>query len=267
MADRQTDDTEGRIALGGALDFTGKTAFVTGASRGIGRVIARHLASAGAFVFVGFSRDEDGATKTLRDIAAAGSQGAPAQGNLASTDEVRAIFERIGAAGPLDILVHNAALGSFKPLLDVRANQWDLTMSVTTRALLLCARLAVPLMAGRRGRIVGVSSLGSARVIPSYGAIGVSKAALESLTRCLAVECAPHGIGVNAVSAGLVDTASVRQHPDFDRLAARAGERSLSGGLVSAAAVARTVLFLCSPLADEMFGQTLVVDGGMSLAL
>ena len=251
----------------GDLGLAGRTAFVTGGSRGIGRAIARRLAAAGGFVFVGFSRDEAGAAETLAAIESAGGRGAAIQGNLANPDDVRALFDRIAAAGPLDLLVHNAALGSFKPLLDVRANQWDLTMAVTTRALLLCARLALPLMAGRRGRIVAVSSLGSRRVVPSYGAIGVSKAALESLVGYLAAECAPHGVGVNAVSAGLVDTASVRQHPDFDRLAAHASARSLTGRLVSADAVADAVLFLCSPLAAEIAGQTILVDGGMSLAM
>jgi enoyl-[acyl-carrier protein] reductase III len=249
------------------FDFSGKTAFVTGASRGIGRQIARQLSAAGAFVFIGFSRDETGAAQTLSDIAATGGRAALARANLADTNDVRAVFDQIALAGALDILVHNAALGSFKQLLEVRANQWDLTMSVTARALLLCAQLAVPLMAGRRGRIVAVSSLGSRRVVPTYGAIGVAKAALESLTRYLAAECAPQGIGVNAVSAGLVDTASVRQHPDFDRIAALAVQRSPISRLVSANAVADAVLFLCSSRADDIVGQTLLVDGGMSLAM
>lgn len=249
------------------LDLSGRTALVTGASRGIGRSIALELAHAGVYVFAGFNTDEKGVAATVDAILAVGGRAAPLRGNLAIPDDVRAMFERIGEAGPLDILVHNAALGSFKPLLDVRPNQWDLTMAVTARALLLCARLAVPLMAGRDGRIVGVSSLGSGRVVPSYGAIGVSKAALESLVRYLAAECAPHGVAVNAVSAGLVDTASVRQHPEFEKLAAGSRERSLTGRLVSADAVARAVLFLCSPLSDEIIGQTIVVDGGVSLAM
>jgi enoyl-[acyl-carrier protein] reductase III len=244
--------------------FAGQRALVTGGSRGIGAVLARRLAAAGAHVFINFARSEDAARQTQRGIEAAGGSASLAPANLADPDAVGAMVGAI-AAGGLDILVHNAAIGSFKPLHRVRANQWDLTMNVNARALLLCAQAALPALAARQGRIVAISSLGSRHVVPSYGAIGVSKAALEAAMRYLASELAPQGIRVNAVAAGLVDTASVRLHPAFDALAAHTLARTPSGRLVTADSIADAVLFLCGPQSADIVGHTLVVDGGASL--
>jgi enoyl-[acyl-carrier protein] reductase III len=250
----------------GALDLSGRRALVTGGSRGLGAVLARTLAAHGAHVCINYLRHEAEAQATLQAIRDAGGSGELAPANLTQPDEVRALF-----AGPLreglDILIHCAAIGSFKPAHEVRANQWDLTMNVNARALLLCVQEALPALTARRGRIVAISSLGSSRVIPGYGAIGVSKAALESLTRYLSVELAPRGVHVNAVAGGLLDLPSVRQHAGFDQLAADAIRRTPAQRLGTADDIARIVLFLCSPLADWMAGQTLVADGGMSLTV
>jgi enoyl-[acyl-carrier protein] reductase III len=249
------------------LNFSGKRALITGASRGIGAELAQELAARGAHVYVNYSRDEAGAERTTRAIDTAGGSATPIRANLAHPDDVRAMFEQIAGSGALDVLVHNAAIGSFKRTIEVRANQWDLSMNVNARALLLCAQHAAPLMEGGGGKIVSVSSLGSARALPLYGAIGVTKAALEALTRYLAADLAPRGIGVNAVSAGLVDTQSVRLHPGFDQLAARSIQLSPLARLGTPTDIARVVLFLCSSLSDWIVGQTLVVDGGVSLSL
>ncbi len=251
----------------GFPDLTGKRALVTGASRGIGAVLAQRLAIHGAHVCINYSRDDESANQTLGAVSDAGGRGTLLKANLISPEEIRAMFAQVENSGGLDILIHNAAIGSFKHTLDVRPNQWDLTMAVNARALLLCAQYAAALMKGRAGRIVSVSSLGSTRVVPLYGAIGPSKAALESLTRYLALELAPRGILVNAVAAGLIDTASIRQHPKHDDMAKSAIERTPAGRLGAADDVASVVLFLCSSLADWVVGQTIVADGGMSLRL
>lgn len=249
------------------IDLAGQRALVTGGSRGIGAEIAATLARAGAQVFLNYSRDDEAAARTATAIRAGGGKADSVKANLARPEEIRKLFARVGAEGGLDILIHNAALGSFKRVLDLRTNQWDLSMGINARALLLCAQEAVLLMEGRGGRIVSVSSLGSTRVIPEYGAIGVSKAALEALTRSLAAELAPRGIRVNAVTAGLIETASVRQHPHYEELARKAVERTPLGRLGTPEDVARIVLFLVSPLSGWVVGQTLVADGGLSLAL
>src|SRR5262249_49167472 len=213
-----------------------------------------------------YVRDEASARRTLDAVQAGGGSATPVRANLANLAEVDAMFESVASAGPLDILVHSAALGVFKKTMDVRGNQWDLSMAVNARALLWCAQRAAPLMGGRRGRIVSISSLGSGRVMPSYGAIGVTKAALESLTRYLAAELAPEGINVNAVSAGVIAGTSVERHPLHESLVAKARERSMRAA-ADPDDVASVVLFLCSPLADWIVGQTIVADGGFSLSL
>src|SRR5262249_19230347 len=141
------------------LDFSGRTALVTGGSRGLGAAITARLAALGAHVFVNYVRDEASARRTLDAVQAGGGSATPVRANLANLAEVDAMFESVASAGPLDILVHSAALGVFKKTMDVRGNQWDLSMAVNARALLWCAQRAAPLMRGRRGRIVSISSL------------------------------------------------------------------------------------------------------------
>jgi enoyl-[acyl-carrier protein] reductase III len=249
-----------------AWNFAGQRALVTGGTRGIGAVIAAQLAAAGAHVFVNYARDDAGAQRTAAELEQHGGLVTIAKANLVDPNAIKAMFDLIAASGPLDILVHSAAIGSFKPSLSVRANQWDLTMAVNAKALLLCAQHAAPLMEHRRGRIVAISSLGGTRVIPSYGAIGVAKAAMESLVRYLAIELAPRGIGVNAVAGGLVDTASIRLHPLHRQLEQEALARTPAGRIASPADIARVVLFLCSRDSEWIVGQTIVADGGASLS-
>lgn len=248
-----------------ALDFAGRRALVTGGSRGVGNAIVRALARCGAEVFINYRQDDANAQKTVDEIRQSGGTATSVKANLIRPEEIRDMFTSVAQSGGLDILVHNAAFGSFKETFDVKPNQWDLTMSVNARALLICAQEAAPLMEGRSGKIVSISSLGSDRVVPNYGAIGVSKAALESLTRYLAVELAPRGINVNAVSAGVLESDSIRLHPGFEQLSARASNQTPIGRIATPEEIVGVVLFLCSPLSSWVAGQTIVADGGMSL--
>ena len=247
--------------------FSGKRVLVTGGTGGIGGVISQSLAGLGARLFLNYRDKDRRAHQVLGEIHSSGGSAELVKADLMIKAEVSEMFEQIAESGRLDCLIHCAALGTFKPTLEVRANQWDLTLNINTRSLLLCAQHAVSLMEQRGGKIVSLSSLGSSRVVPSYGAIGVSKAALEALTRYLAVELAPHRIQVNAVAAGLVDTASIRQHPFYARLAEETLRQTPAGRLATAEDVAGAVLFLISPLADWISGQILIADGGLSLGM
>ncbi len=244
-------------------DLRGRVAVVSGGTRGLGRAISLALAASGARLVLGYRADAAAAEETARACQDLGAEVLTVAANLVHPEEARAL---VAAAGErVDVLVHSAALGSFKPLLDVKPAQWDLTLGVNARAFLLLAREASERMPDG-GRLVALSSLGSSRFIPEYGAIGPSKAALESVVRTLAAELGPRRILVNAVSAGLVPTTSVGLHPRFEELAAHARAASPLGRLGTPEDVASAVLLLVSPLAGWITGQTLVVDGGASLA-
>lgn len=243
------------------MTFEGASVFVTGGSRGIGKAIALRFAEAGAArVVIGYLRNDRTAEATAGEVRALGAEPVLVRGNVASERVAREVEE----LGPLDALVHNAATGVIRQALEVEDKHWDWTLSANARALLSLARAAAPSM--RPGSsIVAISSLGATRVLENYVLVGASKAALESLVRYLAVELAPRGIRVNAVSAGLVETEALDHFPNREQMLAAAHTRTPAGRLVEPRDVADAVLFLCSPQAEMVRGHTLVVDGGFSL--
>ena len=181
------------------------------------------------------------------------------RGNISS----QKVLEQVAALGPLRVLVHNAATGVIRPALETEDKHWDWTHHANARALLSLARVAVPAMPSGSS-IVAISSLGSTRVLENYTLVGTSKAALEALVRYLAVELAPQGIRVNAVSAGVVETGALDHFPNREAML-EMGARNPAGRIVTADDVAGLVAFLCSTDADMIRGQTVVVDGGWSL--
>jgi enoyl-[acyl-carrier protein] reductase III len=242
------------------MSFDGASVLVTGGSRGIGKAIALRFASLGATrVAIGYMRGDTAAEETADELRAAGAEPVLLRGNVAS----QRIADEVAALGPLDALVHAAATGVIRPALETDDKHWDWTLSANARALLSLTRAAAPQMPSGSS-IVGISSLGSTRVLDDYTLVGVSKAALEALVRYLAVELAPRGIRVNAVSAGVVETAALEHFPQKEAML-EMGVRNPAGKLVTPEDVAACVAFLCSPDADMVRGQTLVVDGGWSL--
>jgi enoyl-[acyl-carrier protein] reductase III len=151
-----------------------------------------------------------------------------------------------------------------KPALETEDKHWDWTLAANARALLSLARACVPEME-EGSSIVAVSSLGSTRVLENYVLVGTSKAALESVVRYLAVELAPRGIRVNAVSAGVVETEALDYFPNREQMLRAARERTPAGRMVEPNDVAGAVAYLCSPDAEMVCGQTLILDGGYSL--
>jgi enoyl-[acyl-carrier protein] reductase III len=234
---------------------------VTGGSRGIGRAIALRFARDGAArIAIGYLRNDDAAEATAEELRAAGAEPILLRGNV-SSDRV---IEQVRALGPLDVVVHNAATGVVRPALETEDKHWDWTLNANARALLALARAAGPQMPDGSS-IVAISSLGSVRVLENYVLVGTSKAALEALVRYLAVELAPRGIRVNAVSAGVVETGALDHFPNRERMISDGLARTAAGRLVEPDDVAAAVAFLCSPDAEMIRGQTLIVDGGFSL--
>lgn len=252
------------------LPFAGKLALVTGSGRGIGRSIALHFAQNGADVIVNFFRNRAPAEETAAAIQALGRQALLVKADVGTDRGLDHIFNEIEKSfGGLDIMVSNAASGYIRPALKQKPKGWDWTMNINARALLFAAQRAVPLMENRGGgHIVSISSPGSRLVLPDYVVIGASKAALEAITRYLAFELAPKNIIVNAVSPGMVETEALEH---FDAIAvrdlrARAVNRTPAGRLVIPEDIARVVAFLCTPAAEMIRGQVIVVDGGYTLS-
>jgi enoyl-[acyl-carrier protein] reductase III len=234
--------------------------FVSGGSRGIGRAIALRFAREGAArVAIGYLRNDRAAEETAAELQAAGAEPVLVRGNVSSSR----VLEEVSALGPLDLLVHNAATGVVREALETEEKHWDWTLGANARALLALAKAAAPQMPAGSS-IVGISSLGSQRVLPNYALIGVSKAALEALVRYLAVELAPRGIRVNAVSAGVVETGALEHFPNREDMLS-AGRSNPAGRLVEPEDVAAAVSFLASPGAEMIRGHVLVVDGGFLL--
>jgi enoyl-[acyl-carrier protein] reductase III len=234
---------------------------VTGGTRGIGRAIALRFARDGAERLVlGYMRNDRAAEEAAEEARAAGAEPVLVRGNVAS----ERVIGELASHGPYDVVVHNAATGVIRPALETEDKHWDWTLSANARAFLSLARAAAPDMPSG-GTIVAVSSLGSTRVLENYVLVGTSKAALESLVRYLAVELAPSGIRVNAVSAGVVETGALAHFPNRETMIREGLERTPAGRLVEPEDVAGAVAYLASADAEMVRGHTLVVDGGFSL--
>jgi enoyl-[acyl-carrier protein] reductase III len=243
------------------VSIPGGAVLVTGGSRGIGREIARRFAELGAkLVAIGYLRKDAAAEEAAEELRGLGAEPVLVRGNVASTR----VADEIAGLGPLDAVVHSAATGVIRPALETTDKHFDWTLAANTRAFLALARTAAPQMQPGSS-LVAVSSLGSVRVLENYSLVGTSKAALEALVRYLAVELAPRGIRVNAVSGGVVETDALDYFPNREQMLSWSKERTPAGRLVEPADIADAVAFLCSPQAEMIRGQTIVVDGGFSL--
>jgi enoyl-[acyl-carrier protein] reductase III len=242
---------------------TPSAVLVTGGTRGIGREVARRFAQDGATrIALGYLRNDSAAEEAAEELRALGAEPVLVRGNVSSAKVAGAVE----ALGPLDALVHCAATGVIRPALETTDKHFDWTLAANARAFLSLARASAPRMAPGSS-IVAVSSLGSSRVLDNYILVGTSKAALEALVRYLAVELAPAGIRVNAVSGGVVETGALDHFPNREQMLSWSLQRTPAGRLVEPPDVADVVSFLCSPSAEMIRGQTIVVDGGFSLVV
>lgn len=252
-----------------SFSFKNRIALITGSGRGIGREIALNFARHGADVVINFFRNRAPAEETVAAVEALGRRALLVKANVGDPEELERLFlETEEAYGGLDILVCNAASGYNRPVEEQRIKGWDWTMDINARSVLFAAQHALPLMQKRGGgAIVNMSSIGSFRTLPDYVVVGASKAAIEALTRYLAVELAGYNINVNAVSAGVVATEALK-HFEITRdgtLLSEVAAHTPAGRNVAPADVANVVAYLCTAAAAMIRGQVIVVDGGYTI--
>lgn len=251
-----------------------RVAIVTGASKGIGRATALQFAKEGIDVAVNFLSSEREAQQTVSLVEQHGCRAIAVKADVSESEDIESLVEIVGEQfGRIDIVVSNAAGGGFRNVLDAQASQFLTAMRINALPLMTLAKAAVPWMLrpidgnSVRGKLIAISSHGSGRALPAYGLIGASKAALESLMRHLAYEIGPRGINCNCVLAGLVETDATKYVTDADSMFKQNDARLLVGQDLRLLPedVAKCVGFLASNQSDLIQGQTIVIDGGVSL--
>ena len=244
-------------------DFKGKVAIITGGGRGIGRAIALELARCGAELVLA-SRTEEELTGVVNDIEAAGGKAVAQVTDLMSSDQIDALINKaMNTYGRIDIVINNAARSFMRPLMDLREDGWDKIFGVNCKAVFLLSRAAAKLMAENGGgHVINISTIGAVRGGAGMAAYHSSKAALNMMTKCMAVEWAPLNINVNAVGPGLTKTAFSQplwENPEVEQMVAA---KIPKGRLGEPEDIVGAVLFLCSEDSRYITGQTLYVDGG-----
>lgn len=259
-----------------ARPLKGRCALVTGASRGIGRSIALELARQGASVAVNFLNSQDDAVAVAKEIDAMGSQVMLVKANVSIRDDVQAMVAEVqDKFGGLDTIVSNAAAGGFRDLNDLTPVNLEATLRNNSAPVVWLAQAAAESLAAgslaakpHHGKVVAVSSHGSQWAVPHYGAIGASKAALESFVRHLALEFGDRGVNFNCVLPGIIPTDAIASMPGAESLVNAATERMMVGNRrLCEQDVASVVAFLCDGASDLIQGQTIVVDGGVSIRI
>lgn len=246
-------------------ELAGRVALITGGSKETGHAIAALLARRGARVIINYFHDQRAAAETVARLQAEQLPVEAIRASVSKPEQVQRMFAEIGEThGRLDILVNNAAYGVFRPFVELTERDWARMFDTNFHGARLCALGALPLMREHGGSIVNVSSTGASHVVGYYAGVGPSKAALEALTRYLAVEFGPYGIRVNTASLGLIDGASADRFPDSGQLREAFRRGSPFGRLATVDDLARIVGMLVGDDASWITGQTVVADGGVS---
>lgn len=247
------------------MRWQGSTVLVTGASRGLGRRIAKSFAAAEAFVGIGYHRLDREATRTLAEIQERGGGGALVKADVRDHRAVdRAVRAFAGQKGSIDVLVNNAAIVDDRPFALMSAESWSSVVDTNLGGVFNFSRAVVRGMMSRRaGSIVNIGSVAGTMSNPGQTNYAAAKGGVVAMTRALARELGPYGIRVNAVVPGFLDVGMARRLDS--RIADEARRRIPMGRFGDPGEAVEAVLFLASGRASYVTGQQLVVDGGFSL--
>ncbi|PHR62673.1 MAG: short-chain dehydrogenase [Robiginitomaculum sp.] len=250
------------------MKLIGKTVLVTGASGGIGAVIATQMAEAGANLLLGYGRNQQSAEQVRKQIVTAGGEAICIGFDVAQETEVEAVFARMANDGTLpDILINNAGAFPMAELLTMEAKQWDDVQAINLRSAFLCAREAVKAWRANQsaGVIVNIASIAASLAQEQIDHYSAAKAGMLALARNMAREFGPDGIRVNTVSPGLVWRKTLAD--DWPEGVARWNKAAPLGRVVQPNDIAKACLFLASNDASAITGINLTVDAGISVAL
>lgn len=248
------------------IDLFGKVALVTGGSRGIGRETSRLLAKAGATVIINYNKSTSDAEKILDEIISSEGKAEIIKADMSKPDEIENLFNYIKKTNKrLDILVNNAGIIRDMLLPGMELSDWEKVMDINLRSVFLCTKYAVEIMMPlRSGKIINLSSISAVRGGKGQTNYAASKGGIISFTRACAVELSGKGIQFNAVLPGFIVTDM------SSRTRKRAGDAILqgipAGRFGEPSDVAKLIVFLASDYADYITGQTITVDGGLSIA-
>ena len=247
------------------MSLTGKTAIVTGGSRGIGKAVCLELARRGCNIVLSFAGNTAAADQTVAECQALGVQALAVQGNVADADAVKALFDAaLKQFGAVDILVNNAGITRDNLLMLLKEEDFDAVVDTNLKGIFLCMKAAVrPMMKQRHGRIISLSSVVGLRGNAGQVNYAATKAGVIGMTKSLAKELAGRNITVNAVAPGFIDTDMTAVLPEKAKEAILASIPMARLG--AAEDVANAVAFLASDEAGYITGQVLAVDGGMSM--
>lgn len=252
------------------FDLSGKTALVTGGNRGIGRALALALAGAGANVAI-IARDEQKNQAVASEIRELGVRAMTLRVDLADHKSLKPAFEHVERnLGPIDILVNNAAFAILKGVLEQTVEEWDSVLAVNLDAAFILAKYAAESMVRRKGggKIINVSSIAGNAGSPIFPSYVTSKGALQALTRCLALELAPHNIQVNALLPGWFSTDMtdwIRNWPEYAAVLKEMVQRTPRGRFGEPEELTGAMVFLASRASDHMTGAELIIDGGFTV--
>ena len=247
------------------IDLSGRSALVTGASRGIGRATALALAAAGAEVNVNYARSREEAERVVDNIRSDGGSARLLQGDVSAEQDVEAMFQQIRReSGGIDILVNNAAVTADGFLMMLPVSKWDQVVATNLRGAFVCTRSALRRMISKKwGRVINI--LSPAGLLGKAGSANyaAAKGGLHSMAKSLALEVGRHGVTVNCVCPGLIDTQMLATMPDAER--EELASRIPLGHIGSPEDVAAAITFLASDAASYITGTTLGVDGGLTM--